>query len=308
MSELDDRRSVRTERRAQLGAFLKSRRAKITPGEVGLAPGPRRRTPGLRREEVAQLSGIGITWYTWLEQGRPINASTQVLDAVSRTLRLDQAEKAHLYSLADLPTAPIEAVAEATIPPGVPLILDQLDPLPAVLVSPKFDVLARNDAYRTLFPCFTDNVLRRVFTTPDCCNPYVHNADDLRRMVAYLRGAYAKRFDDPTWQGLVNGLCTDSTAFAALWASNDVAVPISLIKQARHLAIGSITLHLTNLSLPLIDGAWVQIFTPVDEVQGARLTRLLAMSDEHRRAVWIDHVVREHGVGRPVPVGLQRWE
>ncbi|MFD6106867.1 helix-turn-helix transcriptional regulator, partial [Nocardia salmonicida] len=279
-----------------LGAFLKSRRAKITPGEVGLPPGPRRRTPGLRREEVAQLSGIGITWYTWLEQGRPINASIQVLDAVSRTLRLDQAERAHLYSLADLPTVPSETVAEAAIPPGVPLILDQLDPWPAVLVSPKFDVLARNGAYRTLFPCFTDNVLRRVFTTPDCCNPYAHNADDLRRMVAYLRGAYAEHFDDPAWQGLVNGLCTDSPAFATLWASNDVAVPISLIKEARHLAVGSITLHLTNLSLPLIDGAWVQIFTPVDEVQGAKLTRLLAMSDEQRRAVWVDHVAQGHEV------------
>ncbi|KQY34821.1 hypothetical protein ASD42_32095 [Nocardia sp. Root136] len=107
---------------------------------------------------------------------------------------------------------------------------------------------------------------------------------------------------------MVHGLCTDRPAFATLWVSNDVAVPISLIKEARHLAIGSITLHLTNLSLPLIDGAWVQIFTPVDEVQGARLTRLLAMSDEQRRAVWDDHVAQRHGAARPAPVGLQRWE
>lgn len=296
MSDGVGRGAVRETNRAQLAEFLKSRRARITPGEVGVLPGPRRRTPGLRREEVAQLSGVGITWYTWLEQGRPINASVQVLDAVSRTLRLDSAEKAHLYRLAGLPTVPATAVAEAAIPPGVPLILEQLDPLPAVLVSPKFDVLAHNDAYRRLFPCFTDNVLRRVFMTPDCCNPYAHNADDLRRMVAYLRGAYAKHVDDPAWQSLVNGLRTDSPAFATLWASNDVAVPISLIKEARHLAVGSITMHLTNLSLPLIDGAWMQVFTPVDEVQGARLSALLAMTDEQRRAACAAHDRQWHSV------------
>ncbi|MFE3542840.1 helix-turn-helix transcriptional regulator [Nocardia sp. NPDC059177] len=281
-------------KRVQLAEFLKSRRARIGPEDVGLPVGVRRRTPGLRREEVAELSGIGITWYTWLEQGRPIKASVQVLDAVSRTLRLDAAERAHLYRLADLPTVPAVAVAEVGIPPGVPQILEQLDPLPAVVVSPKFDVLARNRAYRTLFPCFTDNVLRRVFTTLDCCNPYAHNADDLRRMVAYLRGAHAKHADDPAWQRLVNGLYTDSPAFATLWASNDVAVPISLVKEARHVAIGSITMHLTNLSLPLIDGAWMQVFTPVDESQQARLTSLPAMSEEERRAAWADHVAQWH--------------
>ncbi|MFD4458992.1 helix-turn-helix domain-containing protein [Nocardia sp. NPDC058480] len=136
MSEVVDMRSVRTERRAQLGAFLKSRRAKITPGDVGLPPGSRRRTPGLRREEVAQLSGIGVTWYTWLEQGRPINASVQVLDAVARTLELDHAEKVHLYRLADVPSVPA-APEPSMMPPGLPMILDQLSPLPAVLLDSK---------------------------------------------------------------------------------------------------------------------------------------------------------------------------
>src|SRR6266487_6446580 len=88
-------------RRAELGSFLRSRRERITPEDVGLPPGSRRRTAGLRREEVALLAGVGITWYTWLEQGRPINASAQVLDAVSRTLQLDRAEREHLYQLAE---------------------------------------------------------------------------------------------------------------------------------------------------------------------------------------------------------------
>src|SRR5579871_3321254 len=87
-------------RRAELATFLRSRRERLAPQDVGLPPGGRRRTPGLRREEVAQLAGVGVTWYTWLEQGRDINASEQVLDAISRTLLLDPHERAHLFTLA----------------------------------------------------------------------------------------------------------------------------------------------------------------------------------------------------------------
>src|SRR6266567_6539337 len=88
-------------RRAEWAAFLRSRRERITPDEVGLPPGVRRRTAGLRREEVALLAGVGITWYTWLEQGRPINASWQVLDAIAHTLRMDATQRWHLYRLAE---------------------------------------------------------------------------------------------------------------------------------------------------------------------------------------------------------------
>ena len=90
-------------RRPELAAFLRSRRERITHADVGMPGGLRRRTPGLRREEVAQLAGVGITWYTWLEQGRPINASVQVLDAVARVLQLDATEREHLYRLAGIP-------------------------------------------------------------------------------------------------------------------------------------------------------------------------------------------------------------
>src|ERR1700753_2478618 len=90
-------------RRSELAAFLRRRRERITPEEVGLPPGLRRRTSGLRREEVAQLAGVGVTWYTWLEQGRPINDSSQVIDAIPGTLRLHRAEREHLYGLADVP-------------------------------------------------------------------------------------------------------------------------------------------------------------------------------------------------------------
>src|SRR5215468_12284770 len=120
-----------SERRQVLADFLRSRRARLAPSDVGLPPGLRRRTPGLRREEVAQLAGVGVTWYTWLEQGRSINASVAVLDAIARTLRLDRAEREHLYRLAEVPA--VLEVAEECLEPEVQTILDGLDPMPAAV-------------------------------------------------------------------------------------------------------------------------------------------------------------------------------
>ena len=171
-------------RRAELAAFLRSRRERITPEQAGLPPGSRRRTPGLRREEVAQLSGVGVTWYTWLEQGRRINASPQVLGAVARTLLLDQAEREHLFQLADLPDAAAAAGGATSgreqVLPEVQEILDTLSPMPASVLNERFDLLAWNAPYEALWPGVTGaapgerNILWQSFTYPDCCHPYVN--------------------------------------------------------------------------------------------------------------------------------------
>src|ERR671937_2290240 len=113
-------------RRRALAEFLRSRRERITPEQVGLPPGVRRRTPGLRREEVAQLAGVGVTWYTWLEQGRAINVSEQVLDAIARTLLLDPYERSHLFTLAGSRGRIIEQECRS-LTPGVQPLLDKLD-------------------------------------------------------------------------------------------------------------------------------------------------------------------------------------
>jgi len=125
------------ERRRLLGEFIRSRRERTTPDMVGMPSGLRRRTPGLRREEVALLSGIGITWYTWLEQGRPINVSGQVLQSVARVLHLDASERAHIFALAEL-ADPQQSTEAAQVGAGVQLLLDQLDPLPAVVLDDQF--------------------------------------------------------------------------------------------------------------------------------------------------------------------------
>jgi len=130
-----------------------------------MAPGPRRRTPGLRREEVALLAGVGITWYTWLEQGREINASIQVLDAVARTLRLEPAERRHLYVLAEAVPVLVAAAERCTVNEAMTEIVYSLDPLPAIVMNGRFDSLQANDAYLELFrdwhtdPCVHKNGL-----------------------------------------------------------------------------------------------------------------------------------------------------
>ena len=139
-------------RRHELAAFLRSRRERITPEDAGLPGGYRRRTAGLRREEVAQLSGVGVTWYTWLEQGRPIRASVQVLEAVARTLRLDAIERQHLFRLAEAPDTAHPDDSGPVLRPQIQVVLDGLSPMPASVVTERFDVLAWNAAYEVLFP------------------------------------------------------------------------------------------------------------------------------------------------------------
>ncbi|WP_246097784.1 helix-turn-helix transcriptional regulator [Rhodococcus spelaei] len=267
---------------------------------VGLPPGPRRRTPGLRREEVAQLSGIGITWYTWLEQGRAINVSVQVLDAVARTLSLDAAEKAHLYGLAGVPTVPVSH-EDGELPPEMQTILDHLDPLGACVLSNRFDVLAWNEGYAALFPGCVDaerNTLWEMFTTPDCCNAFVSRTDERARMVAYLRSGYGRNLGDPRWSEFVDRLCAASPDFARMWARNDVASPATRTHVIRNAAIGEVSMVMTNFTLPAPAGAWVKVFTPTDGATADTLARLRAMTLEERRAPFLEHRQRYHaGLG-----------
>jgi transcriptional regulator with XRE-family HTH domain len=154
---------------------------------VGLPGGHRRRTAGLRREEVAQLAGVGVTWYTWLEQGRPIRASVQVLDVVARTLRLDAVERQHPFRLAKIPDPAPTAAASQLLRPEIQAILDQLVPMPANVATERFDILAWNAAYAALFP--TDsrqerNSLLYCFTQPACCSAIENHADQQAALVA----------------------------------------------------------------------------------------------------------------------------
>jgi len=274
------------DRRAELAAFLRTRRERITPEQAGLPAGSRRRTPGLRREEVAQLSGVGVTWYTWLEQGRPINASTQVLGAVARTLLLDQAEKEHLFHLADLPDAataagPGSAACEQVLP-EVQEILDTLTPMPACVLNERFDLLAWNAPYAALWPGVIGaapgerNILWQIFCQADCCHPYVNRAEQVARLVAQLRGAYGRHVGEPAWTGFVRRLAAVSPEFARLWDEHDVASQASYLKIFRHPAYQRLTMTTTSLAVQAVPGTRMVVYRPTDDITRQAISELLA--------------------------------
>jgi transcriptional regulator with XRE-family HTH domain len=273
-------------RRTELAAFLRSRRARISPADVGMPPGSRRRTPGLRREEVAQLAGVGVTWYTWLEQGRPINASVQVLDAVARVLRLDATERQHLYRLAGIPFVS-EPVSDAeVVGEEVVGILGSLDPLPAAVYNARADVQASNATYQVLWPMTSivdrddRNVLYRLFTVSECCSTMVNSAEELPWMVAQLRRVYGQHVGEPAWETFIARLIKESSKFAQLWASGDVAAPGRRVKIFRHAEIGVINMTTVSLSIDGMPEHRIVVHTPVTEEDRLRIERLRALDDQ----------------------------
>ncbi|MYS25049.1 Transcriptional regulator, contains XRE-family HTH domain [Streptomyces sp. DvalAA-14] len=272
-------------RRTELAAFLRSRRARLTPADVGVAPGFRRRTPGLRREEVAQLAGVGVTWYTWLEQGRPINASVQVLDAVARVLQLDVPEREHLYRLAGIPFVREPASDEQVVGAELLRVLETLDPLPAAVYNARYDVVASNSTYRALWPMTSvverdeRNVLYKLFTVPQCCSTFVNRDEELPWMVAQLRRTYGRHVGEPAWESFIARLTGESPWFARLWASGDVAAPGRRVKVFRHSVIGIVNLTSISLSIDGMTEHRIVTYTPVAEEDRLQIERMRAMQD-----------------------------
>jgi transcriptional regulator with XRE-family HTH domain len=275
-----DVRSPRADRsrRAELGDFLKARRARLRPEDVGLPPGPRRRTPGLRREEVALLAGVGVSWYTWLEQGRPINASWQVLDAVARILQLDGAGRWHLYRLAE--ALPLRSWAATTVvPDAVRDVLRSLDPLPAVLINSRFDIIETNDAFEEMFwdwhilPCVHKNLLWCAVTEPRAREMFLNYDEEVPHLVARLRAAYAQHIGDPEWDEDIRRLAGLSREFAELWTRHDVAAPAPRTLRFQHAEAGPMTFTRTELDVLSVSDLRVAVYSPRDDDTRQRLPR-----------------------------------
>ncbi|MFZ8997089.1 MAG: helix-turn-helix transcriptional regulator [Ilumatobacteraceae bacterium] len=242
--------------RAELGRFLRTRREATMPSQVGLPDGPtRRRTPGLRREEVAMLAGVSVTWYTWLEQGRRINASGDVLRSIGRVLRLDDAGLDHLLALA----RPAVTVTSPPPPsPGAPAalvrLIDSLEPSPAYVLGPCWEFLARNAAHTRLYPDLDDlpdderNLLWAVFVDPAGRTMIVDRDLYGRQLIAEFRAATTSVRSDPGWVDLVRRLRERSTEFATWWAEHDVAGFETRIRRFDHPAAGLLTFQYQQLA------------------------------------------------------------
>ncbi|HKB31037.1 MAG TPA: helix-turn-helix transcriptional regulator [Streptosporangiaceae bacterium] len=273
-------------RRHELAAFLRSRRERIAPEQAGLPPVSRRRTPGLRREEVATLAGVGVTWYTWLEQGRDIHASPQVLDAIARALLLDPHERAHLFTLAEAQDGSPASECQS-LPPTIQPLLDHLEPYPACVRNARYDLLAYNATFGHLFdldelPFGDRNSLWLCFTSPAWRASMIDWDDATRRMVAEFRAAMAEHVAEPAWKCLVSRLTKASPEFAQLWERHDVAAPENRTKRFLHAEAGLLRLDYTNLWLGQRLGTRMVAYVPADKETEARLYQLQRLRASRR--------------------------
>src|SRR5580693_7513860 len=235
-----------------LGQLLRSRRERLAPGDVGLPVGQRRRTAGLRREEVALLASMSATYYTFLEQGRPVRPSAQVLDALASALRMSAAERRYLHVLAYGPgsSEPASSTSAASAPPerldpGVADLVQRLEPFPTLVKGRRWDVLAANPAARELFgdwsagPPGQRNLVRWMFTTDQAREVYLEWEPEARAMLGRFRLSAARYPDDPDVRALIAELQRDSELIRDWWPRHDVAaIGGSGSKKLRHPRLG----------------------------------------------------------------------
>ncbi len=234
--------------RAQLADFLRRSRSRLTPADVGLPDGARRRTPGLRREEVAQLAGMSVDYYTRLEQARGPRPSTQLLGALARALRLTGDERDHLHHLAGQAPPRADGGGDGHVRPGLLLILDRLYDTPAQVTSDTGEVLAQNPMSAALlgdnsgYPPEDRNIIWRWFAVPGGRSRFDPAQYERlgRSHAAQLRAVVAARPDDTRAAALVRRLLAASPEFAAFWAEHDVAVRRGDTKTVLHPLVGTI--------------------------------------------------------------------
>ena len=252
--------------RSDIRDFLASRRARITPEQVGLlSGGGRRRVPGLRREEVAVLAGVSTDWYTRLEKGHIAGVSEDVLLAVARALQLDQAERTHLFNLARAATRPARAPqrrgGRTRIQPRVQWMLDSMTGSAAFVANGRLDVLATNPlGWALLSPLFDDprrpaNFARFQFLDPQAHDYYLDWGSAPDVTVALLRAGAGRRPHDAQLRELVGELSTVSEEFRNRWAAHDVRIHHNGAKQFRHPVVGTLDLGYCTLALPTEDAA-----------------------------------------------------
>jgi transcriptional regulator with XRE-family HTH domain len=266
-------------RRHELAGFLRSRRERITPEQVGLERGRRRRTPGLRREEVAQLSAVGVTWYTWLEQARNIQVSAQVLDALARALLLDPSERTHLFALAGA-VDPAPGTPCPSITPAMRQMLERLEPFPACVQNSRYDILAYNRTYGLLncdldaLPPGDRNCVWLAFTNDEWRASLGNREETVRLLAAKFRAAMAEHLAEPAWKTLLGRLRTASPEFCEIWERHEVVGAGDKTKRILNSRVGQLNLEHTNLWLGPAAGPRLVSYIPVDDESRRRLELL----------------------------------
>jgi transcriptional regulator with XRE-family HTH domain len=265
--------------RTEMAAFLRSRRERLQPAEVGLPATARRRTPGLRREEVCQLAGVGLAWYTWLEQAREIEVSAHFLDRIAQALKLDSTERAHLFTLAHNRPPPIVPGPSLAVTPHLRRMLDAVSG-PAYLATASMHVIAWNNALCAVFGDLAGlaaedrNMLWLVFASP------VHRAaipqweTDARAMLARFRVEFGRHRDDPAFLALIERLQVASPEFRQWWPDHDVSMRTDRTKRFEVRGVGRMELEQSSFMVEESPDMRLVVYTPVD-TQSAQKVKLL---------------------------------
>lgn len=281
--------------RTEIREFLSSRRARVTPEEAGLpAYGGNRRVKGLRREEVAMLAGVSVDYYIRMERGSLSGASDGVLDSLAGALRLDDAERDHLFALAQrTPAGPTRRrrAPSTTVRPVLQQVLDAVTDAPAWIRNGRHDILAMNDLARALYsPVLADprrpaNTTRFVYLHPEAARDFFVDYDQITRdAAAMLRLEAGKNPHDKALIELVGELSTQSELFRRHWASQDVRFHRSGRKRLNHPVVGQLDLDFEAMELPSEPGLQLNIYTAAVGTPTADAIRLLASwaaSQEH---------------------------
>jgi transcriptional regulator with XRE-family HTH domain len=262
-----------------LGIFLKERRARLDPADYGF-PVERRRTPGLRREEVAQRAHVSATWYTWLEQGRGGAPSADVLDRLARALRLNEAEREHLYLLAQQRPPRVERAGQSGVSPGLQRVIDAFGDTPAIIKTPEWTVLAWNRAASVVLADYSGmemgdrNLLRGLFG-----GRRAHLVDwegVARLVVGTVRRDLMRAGMSAETEALIAELSESSAEFRRMWAAGDVLTHGEGTKQIRHATAGLISLEFSTFSVDGHPDLGLVVFNPATDADREKVRRLMA--------------------------------
>jgi transcriptional regulator with XRE-family HTH domain len=259
-------------RAAELGEFLRSRRARVDPVTIGF-PADRRRTPGLRREELAAVAGVTVSWLAKLEQGQAHAVSPEVLESLARALRLNPAEQAHLFALAGYRVGE-DRTFPSDITGALRTLLDQLEPNPAYLLDRCWNLVAWNQAEAFLFPNLLSfrgappNLLELVFLDPDLALLMADHAEEQVRLVSQFRLHGTDWADDADVEAVVAGLRATSSRFAELWDAKDVSPFVTTRRIFNHPTAGRLELDHHRLAVLDQPGMQLVVYTPTVAAEG----------------------------------------
>lgn len=269
------------QRHKELGDFLKMKRAQITPSQVGLPNGLRRRTPGLRREEVSCLAGIGLTWYTWLEQGRDIQVSVEVLESLSRILMLDEQERSHIYILAkQVPPTNIPTYQQ-TVSPMLQSVLDNLILSPAFIMDTRWNIIAWNKAASIVFADFSKinvnqrNMIWMMFKYENYRNLFIDWEFHAKGMLARFRASIGQYIEDPYIANLIDNLKKESEEFNLWWATHNVQRESEVYKKINHPNVGELIFDFSSFDVSDNWGLKLIVNTPTLKTDTDKKVKLL---------------------------------